>query len=150
MGFRYYDWECPLCSAVFPALTWVDFDSNPPAMEMRPCTACGAESLCSRRISCPAPYRGEAQWHPMVAGGSFDTMGVKPTRALPQPTQEQLGDVGALREHFRSPEWRDAKAQRAEQRQHNALKRKRTALAQQGKTFNLRRSEDRLPGDPKI
>lgn len=153
MGFRYYDWECTCCGHVFAALTWVDSGGDPPrtaVLNCPPCreVGCTAATLCERRISCPAPYMGERQWHPLVAGGSFDTMGVKPVRELPELRDN--AEPGEVREHFRTAEFRDAKAERAEQRKVNALKKRRVALQREGKSFNLRRSEDRLPGDPRI
>ena len=152
MGFRYYDWECTACGDVFPFLTWVNHGEEPPRQQVMRCAsrgiACGQLTVCERRISLTAPYMGEREWAPMVAGGSFDTMGQRPVRDLPELRDN--AEPGEVREHFQSAEFKDAKTQRVEQRKHNAMKRKRAQLMREGKRFNLRRKEDRLPGDPRI
>lgn len=150
MGYRYYDWECTHCGDVSARLCWVPHGEGPPSGIKDYCQRCDDLVDVERLISAPAEYMGEKPWAPMVAGGKFDTTGHAPVRQLPDPPSGAMSDPAALREHFRSPEWKDAKAQRAEQTAHNRTKRERTRKMQQGQSFNLRRSEDRLPGDPKI
>lgn len=83
MAFRFYDWECGVCSARREALLWVDGGSEPDKRTKLRCDKCGRITTHTRLVSLPAPYTGEQVHNPMVTGGRYDTMGHEPMPDVP-------------------------------------------------------------------
>ena len=146
--WRRYDWECQDCGQTMEHMLCIPEGQTPVRCVGLRCQVCRQVTVHRRLISMPAEYHGERVRSPMVAGGRFDTMGQKALPALPSAPAGYDGSAAANKALFRSPEWREARKERAARQAENKMKQARAAAIEAGANINMRTC--RLPGDPRL
>jgi hypothetical protein len=150
--FRQYDFECVVCRNVATDLVDVPHNTTPPKHQNKACPVCNQETKHDKLIGLPAPYMGEKVYNPQISGGSFDTMGNRkscklptiPTEAFDTKDPKKLADN--CKQHFSTPEYKEAERKRNQTIAENKQKKQRAAALERGESVNIRR--DKLPGDP--
>lgn len=146
--YRLYDWDCDGCGMTHAELYWTTGGKVPPREAEMLCPGCEGYHPHRRVVSMPAVYLADRPLNPMVQGGSFDTMGYRPTPMVPD---HPLGDAATWtdwKDHWRSKEWQNARAEQKNVIKQNKQKRKRAAAIKRGENINMR--VDRCEGDPRI
>lgn len=146
--FRFYDWDCHACGTTHEALLWVAGGGVPSRTADLLCPACGQHGKHTRIVSMPAKLLSDRPLNPLVRGGSYDTMGYQEAPALPDHPLGEAATARDWKDHFHSPEWKNAKAEVTEVNRRNKQKRKRAAALKRGENINMR--VDRCVGDPKV
>ena len=146
--FRRYDWECQECLGVREVVVEFPQGESPPRTLNMACPTCRDVNVHERMLSLPAEYHGERVLNPIVRGGQFDTAGQRPLPALPDLPPGVASTTSNYAQLFRTPEYREARRERAEVAKQNKAKQERLAKLRAGANINLR--NDKLPGDPKV
>jgi hypothetical protein len=154
--FRNYTWECQACGGYFDRMVkYPEANEAPRELgdvedEDTLCPLCGGDAVDAQRcISLPAEYHGEKDLSPRVAGGSYDTMGMKQVKRPDEiGTMPDHASYEQARSFVNRPIYKEWKAEERANRSENKAKQKRAAAKARGENINFRR--DKLPGDPKV